>query len=45
MSREPTRQRHSFWHDDPGARLLLIALAIVLAVFLVALTLMEGVAG
>ncbi len=36
---------HGHWHEDAGARLLLIALAIVMAVFLVALTLMTESAG
>jgi hypothetical protein len=36
---------HEHWHEDAGVRLLLIALAIVMAVFLVALTLMTESAG
>ncbi len=31
---------HGHWYHDPGVRLLIIALAVVLAVFLIAFTLM-----
>jgi hypothetical protein len=43
---EQTRPRHhGHWRDDPGVRLLLIALCIVLAVFLVAFAVMAESAG
>jgi hypothetical protein len=39
-------QHHGHWYHDPGVRLLIIALAIVLAVFLIAFTVMtENVGG
>jgi hypothetical protein len=37
--------RHGHWHEDAAVRLLLIALAVVMAVFLIALTLMTEAAG
>jgi hypothetical protein len=45
MSGQAPSRRHDHWHQDPGARLFLIALAIVLLVFLVALTLAAESAG
>jgi hypothetical protein len=40
MSGHTPTHNHHHWHHDPALRLLLVALGIVLAVFLVALALM-----
>jgi hypothetical protein len=46
MSGHASTPHHGHWYHDPGVRLLIIALAIVLAVFLIAFTLMtDSVAG
>lgn len=40
MGGNASTPHHGHWYHDPGVRLLIIALAIVLAVFLIAFTLM-----
>jgi hypothetical protein len=44
-SRHPSPHHAYHWHEDRGLRLFLVALAIVLTVFLVALGLMTESAG
>jgi hypothetical protein len=39
MGGNASTPHHGHWYRDPGVRLLIIALAIVLAVFLIAFTL------
>jgi hypothetical protein len=46
MGGQASTPHHGHWYQDSGVRLLIIALAIVLAVFLIAFTLMtDSVAG
>lgn len=40
MGGRASTPHHGHWYHDPGVRLLIIALAVVLAVFLIAFTLM-----